>query len=94
MVLTSVACAHARAAPCDALRGVQLPNASIVAVTLVDSGTFVPLRQLRRPPAESFRVFRTLPAFCAAWAAFMPICQSAVCMKRIQGVCAVDWLTE
>ena len=62
--LISVAAVRAHAAPCDTLRSVQLPNTTIVAVALVDSGTFVPPPPVRQPSAEFFTAFNTLPAFC------------------------------
>jgi len=64
MMLLSVACARTHAAPCDALLRVQLPNTIITAVTLVDSGKFVPPPALRPPSAELFTELKTLPAFC------------------------------
>ena len=61
LTLSSVAAVPAHAAPCDTLRGVRLPNTTIVSVTLVDSGAFVPPAPVRQPV---FRAFKTLPAFC------------------------------
>ena len=64
--LISVACAPARAAPCDTLRGAQIPNTTIVAVALVDSGTFVPplTSPLRNASADFSTELQTQPAFC------------------------------
>src|SRR5437588_5901177 len=62
LLFVAGACAHA--APCDTVRSVRLPNTTIVAVTLVDSGKFVPPPAVRQPAAEFFTAFNTLPAFC------------------------------
>lgn len=68
VTLMSVATVSAHAAPCDPLRGLQLPvrNSTIVNVTHVDSGTFVPPAppEARQPSAEFFTAFGALPAFC------------------------------
>jgi tannase/feruloyl esterase len=76
LIPVMAACAHAAPAPCDALRGVQLPNTSIVAVTLVDSGKFVPPQAVRQPTA-----FRTLPAFCRVEAVARPSTDSDIAIE-------------
>jgi len=76
-LLISLGCARAQAAPCDALRGVQLANSTIVAVTLVDSGKAVP--PAGRPPAAEFsRSIRALPAFCRVEVAARPSTDSHI----------------
>src|SRR6185436_9859122 len=77
-ILVSVATVPACAAPCDALRDVRLPNTTIVAVTLVDSGTFAMPPQQRQPAAEFFTAFKTLPAFCRVEAVARPSTDSNI----------------
>jgi len=56
--------APALAESCAGLRNARLPSTTIVAVTLVDSGKFVPPPAVRTPAAEFFAAFNALPAFC------------------------------
>src|SRR5262245_45344935 len=60
--LTLVAAARAHASPCEVLRSVSLPNTTIAALTLVDSGAFHLRPTARKPSAEFFTAFNTLPA--------------------------------
>jgi len=57
---------------------VRLPNTTIVAVTLVDSGTFAMPPQQRQPAAEFFTAFKTLPAFCRVEAVARPSTDSNI----------------
>ena len=76
--LMGIAVARARAGSCDTLRGVQLSSTTIVAVALVDSGTFVPPPQVPSPSAAQSRALRTLPAFCRIEAVARPSADSEV----------------
>lgn len=73
MALIPVAAAPAHAEPeCDSLRVVQLPNATITAVTRVDSGSFVPPVTPVPIRGGDRRALRTLPAFCRVQAVARP----------------------
>ena len=63
--LLLMAATRAEAAPCDALRHARVPQTTIVAVTLVDSGAFrSPEPPPARPSPETFAAFNALPRFC------------------------------
>lgn len=61
-LLSAASIAHA--APCDRLRDIRRPNTTIVAVSFVDSGAFMPPPSVRAPSSEIFTSYKTLAAFC------------------------------
>ena len=81
VLLLFVAPTPARAVSCDALRSIELPGTSIVAVTLVDSGSFATPRPGRRPSTEFFSAFRSLPSFCRVEAVARPTSDSEIAIE-------------
>jgi feruloyl esterase len=77
----ALACSSARtsrAQSCDALRGLNLENTTVVSAQLVDSGKFAPPMMARRASPEFFTAFNTLPAFCRVQAVARPSSDSEI----------------
>ena len=82
VALIPVAAAPVHAEPaCDSLSASALPNATVVAVTRVDSGSFLAPRTPAPINGGDRRALRTLPAFCRVQAVAHPSEDSDIRME-------------
>jgi len=74
LLLAIVACSPAptRAAPCDNLASLKLPNTTITSARVIPAGGFRMPASRRRPSVEIFTAFDRLPAFCRLQAVIAP----------------------
>jgi hypothetical protein len=77
------ACAPAptRAAPCDSIAKLSLPNTTITSARIVPTGTFRLPAGVRRPSVEMFSAFDRLRAFCRVQATITPSSDSHITLE-------------